>query len=86
MVPEIHTVFAETRLLYRVIKLEEEQIQLRETQDEQWETIANLCDELVNPGQLVNEQMEVMNKLTAGLDHHTRAIQWIITKERRSRR
>ena len=86
MVPEVHTVFSESRLLHRVIRLEEEQLRLRDSQEEQWETIANVCDEVVNLRWLVNEQREVMNKLTAVLDHHTRVIQWIITKEKRSRR
>ena len=74
------------RLLYRVIRLEEEQLRLRDSQEEQWATIAGLCDDVVNLGMLVNEQREVMNKLTAGLDHHTEAIQWIITRERQSRK
>ena len=86
MVPEVHTVFADTRLLYRVIRLEEEQLRLRDSQEEQWETIANVCDKVVNLGWLVNEQREVMNKLTAALDHHTRVIQWMITKEKWSHR
>ena len=86
MVPEVHTVFADTRLLYREIRREEEQLRLRDFQEEQLETIADVCDEVVNLGWLVNEQREVMNKLTAALDHHMRVIQWMITKEKRSRR
>ena len=83
MAPEVLTVFADTRLLYRVIRLEEEQLRLRDSQEEQWEPIANVCDEVVNLGWLVNDQRE--NEQTA-LDHHTRVIQWMITKEKRSRR
>ena len=49
-------------------------------------TMADLCNKVVTLGMLVNEQREEMNKLTAGLYQHTKAIQWIITRERQSRK
>ena len=86
MVPEIHTVFVDTRLVYQMIRLEEEQLRLRDSQEEQWATIADLCDKVVNLGMLMNEQREVINKITTGLNHHTRAIYWVLRKQRQWRK
>ena len=44
MVPEYHPVFADTRLVYRVITLETGLGNLQDLQEDQWATIANLCD------------------------------------------
>ena len=44
------------------------------------------CDQVVNIGELMNEQREVINKITTRLDHHTRAIHLIIRKQRQSRK
>ena len=46
MVPESHPVFAEARLTYRVIRLEQELLRLGALQDDQWATISHLADQV----------------------------------------
>ena len=46
MVPESHTVFAEARLAYRVIRLEQELLRLEVLHDDQWATISHVADQV----------------------------------------
>ena len=46
MVPESHPVFAEARLAYQVIRLEQELLRLEALHDDQWATISHLAEQV----------------------------------------
>ena len=58
MVPEYHPVFADTRLVYRVIILETGLGNLQDLQEDQWAKIANLADRVETLTKLVAEQRD----------------------------
>ena len=68
MVPEYHPVFADTRLVYRVITLETGLGNLQDLQEDQWATIANLCDRVEELTKQVVEQRETINDLIDEVD------------------
>ena len=70
MVPEYHPVFADTHLVYRVITLEAGLGNLQDLQEDQWATIANLCDRVEELTKQVVEQRETVDELIDEVDRN----------------
>ena len=83
MVPEYHPVFADTCLVYRVITLETGLRNLQYLQEDQWATVANLCDRLEDLTRQVAEQREVIDELMDEMDHNMDVIEETTTKQKR---
>ena len=67
MVPPVHPVFAETRLVYRMIKVEAGMEEL----DRLLPPLQELCDRVPLLEAIVTEQRKVIEEMAEWIDHHT---------------
>ena len=80
MVPQVHPVFAETRLVYRMIKVEAGMEEL----DRLLPPLQELCDRVPLEA-IVTEQREVIEEMAEWIDHHTEIINRIAVRQSQQR-
>ena len=83
MVAEYNPVFADTRLVYKVITLEAGLGNLQDLQEDQWATIANLCDRVVELTKQVVEQRETIDELIDEVDRNVDTNDEITRRQKR---
>ena len=80
MVPESHPVFAEARLAYRVIILEQELLRLEALHDDQWATINYLADQVKKHEERSTRDAKALSVLLLDRDAMKNTIQKTLIK------
>ena len=71
MVPEVHNVFTDTRLIYRVIILENAVGELYDIQEDHEASVAELYNRVTHLEAIAVEQREIIEELVDPMDQHT---------------
>ena len=84
MIPDSHQVFAETRLVYRVIELEQE-LRIKAIHDDQWETIGNIAARLEKYEEMFIKRGAILDALFADRTQMRESVHKMLVKSNQIR-
>ena len=84
MVPEVHNVFADTRLIYRVIRLETAVGELYDMHGDNETTVAELYDRVTHLA-IALSQREITRELVDRMDHHAAITYRVVVRQTQQR-